>query len=92
MLTLREVGEKTAVSRNVKAFWGQVIKGLEYNPYDVPFAFLYSVSDENDSDMGSVNSGSLSQAPQCILEGTIGVPPGELKTSFRSRRTTSCRS
>ena len=31
MLTLREVGEKTAVAREVKGFWGQVIKGLEYN-------------------------------------------------------------
>lgn len=31
MLTLREVGEKTAAAREVKGFWGQVIKGLEYN-------------------------------------------------------------
>ncbi len=31
MLTLREVGEKTAAARDVKGFWGQVIKGLEYN-------------------------------------------------------------
>jgi hypothetical protein len=28
---LREVGEKTAAAREVKGFWGQVIKGLEYN-------------------------------------------------------------
>lgn len=31
MLTLREVGEKTAAAREVKGFWGQVIKGLEFN-------------------------------------------------------------
>ncbi len=31
MLTLREVGEKIAAAREVKGFWGQVIKGLEYN-------------------------------------------------------------
>jgi hypothetical protein len=31
MLTLREVGEKTAAAREVKGFWGQVLKGLEYN-------------------------------------------------------------
>jgi hypothetical protein len=31
MLTLREVGEKTAAAREVKGFWGQVIRGLEYN-------------------------------------------------------------
>lgn len=31
MLTLREVGERTATARDIKGFWGQVIKGLEYN-------------------------------------------------------------
>lgn len=31
MLTLREVGEKTAVAKEVKGFWGQVLKGLSYN-------------------------------------------------------------
>jgi len=31
VLTLREVGEKTAASREVESFWGQVIKALEYN-------------------------------------------------------------
>jgi PAS domain-containing protein len=31
MLTLREIGDKTAVAREVKGFWNQVIKGLEYN-------------------------------------------------------------
>ncbi len=89
MLTLREVGEKTATAREVKSFWGQVIAGLEFNEYDVPFVFLYSVSEENDSDLSSMHSGSLSQTPQCILEGTLGVPQGhrtvisplDLKTS-----------
>jgi PAS domain S-box-containing protein len=57
--------------------------------YDVPFVFLYSVSEDTDSDMSSMNSGSLSQSPQCVLEGTLGVPEGhraavsplDLKTS-----------
>lgn len=31
MLTLREVGEKTAAARQVKGFWKEVIEGLEYN-------------------------------------------------------------
>lgn len=31
MLTLREVGEKTAAAREVKGFWAQVIQGLEEN-------------------------------------------------------------
>ncbi|KAM3088426.1 hypothetical protein ACMFMG_000070 [Clarireedia jacksonii] len=77
MLTLREVGEKTAAARDVKGFWGQVIKGLQYNPRDIPFALLYSVGDDAaDSDMSSLHSGSVSQSPVCVLEGTIGVPEG----------------
>jgi len=92
MLTLREVGERTAAAREIKGFWGQVIKGLEYNEYDVPFVFLYSVADEVDSDLSSMHSGSLSAAPQCILEGTLGVPedhhavlsPLDLKISEQS--------
>ncbi|KAI9744446.1 MAG: hypothetical protein M1818_001975 [Claussenomyces sp. TS43310] len=75
MLTLREVGERSAAAREVRAFWGQVIDSLESNEYDVPFVFLYSVTDDADSDMSSIHSGSLPVTPsQCILEGTLGVP------------------
>lgn len=89
MLTLREVGEKVAAARDVKRFWTQVIKGLEYNEFDVPFVFLYSVMDEADSDIGSIHSGSHAQTPQVFLEGTLGVPhihptrssPLDLRTS-----------
>ena len=57
--------------------------------YDAPFVLLYSVSEDPDSDMSSMHSGSLALAPQCILEGTLGVPtshraavsPLDLKTS-----------
>lgn len=35
---------------------------------------MYSVADDTDSDMSSMHSGSLSQAPQLTLEGTLGVP------------------
>ena len=41
----------------------------------MPFVFLDSVSEESDSDLSSMHSGSLAQTPQCILEGTLGVPP-----------------
>ncbi|KZF21968.1 hypothetical protein L228DRAFT_238996 [Xylona heveae TC161] len=74
MLTLREVGERTAVAREVKDFWAQVLKGLEYNDYDTPFALLYSVEDESDSDGSSTHSSSVRSNKQCILEGTLGVP------------------
>lgn len=81
MLTLREVGEKVAAAREVKGFWSQVIKGLDYNEYDVPFALLYSVMDESDSEIASMHSGSVLQYPQVVLEGTLGVPPGHPATN-----------
>lgn len=67
--------------RDVKGFWTQVIKGLEYNEFDVPFVFLYSVMDENDSETASMHSGSHAPNPQVLLEGTLDVPPIHLTRS-----------
>ena len=44
--------------------------------YDIPFALLYSVGDDENSEMSSMHSGSLATAPQCFLERTLGVPKG----------------
>jgi signal transduction histidine kinase len=74
MITLREVGERTAMARDVKGFWREVRFGLEINKYDTPFVLLYSVSEESDSDASSIMSGSLMGSKQCFLEGTLGVP------------------
>lgn len=74
MLTLREVGERTATARDVKGFWGQVLIALTENDYDTPFALLYSVSDDNDSDSSSLYSNSLLGTKTCYLEGKLGVP------------------
>ncbi|KAK0747764.1 hypothetical protein B0T21DRAFT_379752 [Apiosordaria backusii] len=76
MLTLREVGVKTSQARDVKGFWKQLQKGLEYNEYDVPFALIYSVSEDSESEGGSMASGSLNHPPLINLEGSIGVPEG----------------
>ncbi|MCJ1302114.1 hypothetical protein MMC08_004915 [Hypocenomyce scalaris] len=76
MLTLREVGEKTAAAREVKGFWSQVLKGLEYNEYDTPFVLLYSVADDLDSDASSAHSSNMLSPRQCVLEGSLGVPEG----------------
>lgn len=89
MLTLREVGERTAVARDVKGFWAQVLQSLSTNDFDTPFVLLYSVSEDSDSDSSSIHSSSLLGTKQCILEGALGVPAGhscapedlELKTS-----------
>lgn len=74
MLTLREVGERTATARDVKGFWEQVLAALSMNEYDTPFVLLYSVSDDSDSDSSSIHSNSLLGSKQCYLEGVLGVP------------------
>lgn len=75
MLTLREVGVKISQARDVKAFWSQLQVGLEWNEYDVPFALIYSVS-EDESEGSSMASGNAANPPQIVLEGSIGVPEG----------------
>ena len=74
MLTLREVGERTATATSVAEFWSQVEKGLEYNEWDVPFALIYSVKDDLESEVSSLHSGSHVHPPQLVLEGSLGVP------------------
>ncbi|KAI9682361.1 MAG: hypothetical protein M1817_000415 [Caeruleum heppii] len=76
MLTLRSVGECTATARELSAFWGQVLRGLEPNAYDAPFVLLYSVTDELESDLSSAHSSSVASSRQCTLEGSLGVPEG----------------
>lgn len=76
MFTLREVGERTALAKDVKQFWKQVHKGLEYNEFDIPFALIYSVAEDSESDMSSMQSGSVVNPPMIALEGTLGVPAG----------------
>lgn len=84
MLTLNEVGEKTATAQTVQDFWQAARQGLEYNEYDIPFALFYSVassfcncsstgSDAAESDMSSILSGNTAGLPQVVLEGSLGV-------------------
>ncbi|KAH6609340.1 histidine kinase [Trichoderma cornu-damae] len=78
MLTLREIGERTATAASVNEFWPQVRKGLAFNEYDIPFSMIYSVKDEAESEVSSLHSGSLLHSPQLILEGSPGVPEGHV--------------
>lgn len=75
MLTLREIGERTASARDVRSFWTEVAAALELNEYDTPFVLLYSVNDESDSDSSSIHSSSLYGSRTVALEGSLGVPP-----------------
>lgn len=75
MLTLRELGEKTATARDLKTFWEEVLNGLNYNEMDAPFVLLYSVTENNASDsQSSIHLDHLERQRQCILEGSLGVP------------------
>ena len=76
MLTLREVGEKTTSARDLKSFWQQCLRGLEYNEYDAPFVLLYSITGDSDSDSSSMHSNSNMGVKQCVLEGSLGIPNG----------------
>jgi len=76
MLTLREVGERTAAARDIRGFWQEVLGALEQNEYDSPLVLLYSVSDSPDSDASSMQSESQVSAMHCHREGTLGVPEG----------------
>ncbi|KAK7398120.1 hypothetical protein QQX98_012503 [Neonectria punicea] len=80
MFMLREIGERTAAATSVGGFWPQVQKGLEYNEHDVPFALIYSVKDDNESEASSLHSGSLTHSPQLVLEGSLGAPDGHPAT------------
>lgn len=76
MLALNEVGEKVSQARDIKGFWTQVRQGLEFSEYDVPFALIYSVADDSESEVSSMHSGSLANPPQIVLEGSLGAPAG----------------
>ncbi|TKA79553.1 hypothetical protein B0A55_02743 [Friedmanniomyces simplex] len=78
MLTLREVGERTASARDVKGFWEAVLGSFDFNTHDSPFLLLYSVAEEYDSDASSMHSNSVLGSRQCLLEGALGVPEGHV--------------
>ena len=75
--TLLKLGESVALAKSVSSFWVQVLQSLEDNEFDFPFALLYSVLDDTESDKsGSFSSESSQSMKSCMLEGTLGVPEG----------------
>jgi PAS domain S-box-containing protein len=73
MLTLRTIGEETALARNVGQFWQHVHNGMKSNQWDIPFALIYSVTEDSESEVSSMQSGSVFNPPQIVLEGAIGI-------------------
>ncbi|KAJ9616637.1 hypothetical protein H2200_000356 [Cladophialophora chaetospira] len=77
MLTLREIGERTAAARHVAEFWGLLLQGLEYNEYDAPMVLVYSLNEDlADSDATSSGSSGAASNKVCYLEGTLGIEAG----------------
>ncbi|RDW80496.1 hypothetical protein BP5796_05194 [Coleophoma crateriformis] len=77
MSTLMTLSEEISLAKTVSSFWQLILKPLEENEFDVPFALLYSVVDDVDVDEGSsISSESSHTMKSCILEGALGVPEG----------------
>jgi PAS domain S-box-containing protein len=76
MLTLREIGERTAAAREVSKFWPLLLKGLRYNELDAPLVLIYSVAEDANSDASLVQSGGMVTEKTLVLEGSLGVLPG----------------
>lgn len=66
-----------AFATNMQCFWPFLLRGLEPNHLDIPFALLYSLSNDPRSDKAS--------GPELVtLEGTLGVPKGHVSAPNRA--------
>jgi hypothetical protein len=77
--TLLKIGQTISLATTVATFWKQILKALEENALDFPFAILYSVVDDLDTDDASSASNSSEHSLTskcCVLEGTLGIPDG----------------
>ncbi|KAL1869350.1 hypothetical protein Daus18300_005562 [Diaporthe australafricana] len=78
MRTVNKIGERTGYAKTIKQFWKFVLEGLEDNPWDVPFALLYSVGEDNDDEHSSTASEMSISLKSCHFEGALGVPDGHI--------------
>ena len=73
--TLLKLGEEVSSAKSIQAFWPPVLNALRDNEFDFPFALLYSILDEMDTDdSSSISSESSHAMKSCVLEGSLGVP------------------
>ncbi|KAL2279104.1 hypothetical protein FJTKL_13679 [Diaporthe vaccinii] len=78
MRTVNKIGERTGYAKTIKQFWKFVLEGLEDNPWDVPFALLYSVGEDSDDEHSSTASEMSISLKSCHFEGALGVPDGHI--------------
>ncbi|KAK6614836.1 histidine kinase hhk13p [Botrytis cinerea] len=72
MIFLLRLGQFIASSREPKDFWQQLLRGLEPDHPDLPFALLYSAG--NDVNETLSESSALSHNSNWVLEGSVRVP------------------
>ncbi|KAK0387807.1 hypothetical protein NLU13_4052 [Sarocladium strictum] len=75
MKMLIDLGDTLVTARDIKSYWALALDELSrWTPsYDVPLAFIYSVSEDDDGE----SSKSRYDCPRtCRLEGALGVPRG----------------
>jgi PAS domain-containing protein len=75
MAFLLRLGQFIASSRESKDFWRQLLRGLEPNHPDVPFAVLYSAGGESNEEL-SVSSEKSQSMRIWALEGAVRVIEG----------------
>lgn len=75
MIFLLRLGQFIASSREPKDFWQQLLRGLELDHPDLPYALLYSAG--NDVNETLSESSALSHHSNWVLEGSVRVPNAE---------------
>lgn len=75
MIFLLRLGQFIASSREPKDFWRQLLRGLELDHPDLPYALLYSAG--NDVNETLSESSALSHHSNWVLEGSVRVPDAE---------------
>ncbi|KAK5016899.1 hypothetical protein LTR60_002184, partial [Cryomyces antarcticus] len=76
--SLLELGQFVAMAEEPKSFWPQLLKGLESNIHDFPFAILYSYMEEADDI--SMSSGEYTDSGNWTFEGAVGLPENHANT------------
>lgn len=77
--TIVRIGEGNASSESLHDVWTQILRALNENTHDVPFAMLYAVKNGDGDEFSSRTSETPSQSAgntiekYCWLEGVVGI-------------------
>lgn len=77
--TIVRIGEGSASAGSLHDVWTQILRALNENTHDVPFAMLYSVKNGDSQEFSSRTSETPSQSAgntaekYCWLEGVVGI-------------------